>query len=404
VTDVNEDELLQSLKPALDLCNKCGFCMAGCPTYRVGGQLEWLVTRGRVSLVQDGLDGTIPLAEMAIGVDTCLLCNACLDHCPPKVPISYLMTRARAVMRKEKPLSLTARFVLRQVLPRPVLLRGIARVGGACERLGLRRVVGPLLKRWPTLDRANRTGPQLPGVTARQLLKGVDLKPSGPVKAKVAYFISCTRDVVFPRAALAAVRVLVAAGCEVVLPELPCCGLPCTSAGDLEGADQLAERHKRLLADLQVDALVVDDGSCAAHLSEFTRIAEFATFLDELGLPEPKARVDRRVTWHDPCSMKHHLKVWAAPRRLIRSIPGIDYREATDADVCCGGAGSFMVTQPDLSDKILDLKTTAFTATGADLVVTSSPSCLIQLGRTLQVITLAELLEEAYCKPLEARA
>ena len=103
------------------------------------------------------------------------------------------------------------------------------------------------------------------------------------------------------------------------------------------------------------------------------------------------------MTWHDPCSLKHTLKVWSAPRRLIRAIPGIEYVEAAHAHLCCGGAGSFMIKQPELSDKILALKSTAFQATGAELVVTSSPSCLMQIGRSLPVITLAELLEAAYC-------
>lgn len=390
--------LLEDLKPDLDRCNKCGFCMAGCPTYRVGGQMEWLVTRGRVSLVQDALAGTLPLLETAPAVDSCLLCNACLEHCPPKVPIDTLMTRTRAAMRKLKPLPPLARFLLRQVLPYPARLRLGARVAALGERLGLRRALQPLLKPWPVLDRAARVGPAMPGTSARQLLGGVALKPEGPPRAKVAYYITCTRESVYPRAALAAVRVLVAAGCEVVLPELPCCGLPCTSAGDAEGAEQLAERHQRLRAQLDVDSLVVDDGSCAAHLSGFAPVSEFSSFLDELGLPEAVRAVPRRVTWHDPCSLKHSLKIWAAPRRLIRSIPGITYVEATDADVCCGGAGSFMLTQPDLSDKILDLKHSAFAATGAEWVVTSSPSCLMQLGRALPVITLAELLEQAYCR------
>jgi len=400
VAGPHKDDVLDSLKPDLDRCNKCGFCMAGCPTYRVGGQLEWLVTRGRVSLVQDALAGNLAWSETAEAVDTCLLCDACMDHCPPQVPIGSLMSRARAVIAREKPLPLPARLVLRHLLPYPGRLRLAARIGAVGERMGLRKVGTKLLKSWPVLKRANAVGPALSPVSARHLLKNIGLKPVGVAKKRVAYYITCTRENVFPWAAVAAVRVLVAAGCEVVLPDLPCCGLPCASAGDLEGESQLAERHRLLRSQLDVDALVVDDGSCAAHLHETVPVAEFSTFLAELGLPEPLNPVNRRVTWHDPCSMRHTMKVWAAPRRLIRAIPGIEYVEATDTDVCCGGAGSFMITQPDLCDKLLDLKSTAFEATEAELVVTSSPSCLMQLGRRLPMVTLAELLEAAYCPPL----
>jgi glycolate oxidase iron-sulfur subunit len=395
------EHLLASLKPDLDRCNKCGFCMAGCPTYRVGGQLEWLVTRGRVSLVQDALAGTLPLEEIAIAVDTCLLCNACLDHCPPKVPIDHLMTSTRAAMRRQRPLPWPVRFLLRQVLPRPRLLRLLARAAGLGERLGLRRAAGPLLKRWPALDRASQAGPALPGVTARALLKGLRLRPDGAPRGRIAYFLSCTRQAVYPHAARAAIRVLVAAGYAVTVPDAPCCGLPCHSLGDPEGAARLAAAQQRLFGPLDVEAVVSDDGSCTAHLAQHLPVTDFATFLAERGLPAPLHRIERRVTWHDPCSLKHHLGIWAAPRQLIRSLPGIEYVEATDADVCCGGAGSFMITQPELSDRILDLKHAAFAATGAAQVITSSPSCLMQLGRSLPVSSLAELLEEACC-PREA--
>ena len=388
---------LKALRPDLERCNKCGFCMAGCPTYRAGGPLEWLTTRGRVSLIQDALEGTIPLSAIAPAVETCLLCSACLDHCPPKVDITALITGARAALREEQPLPAPARFLLRQVLPRPRLLRALAMTGAAGQRLGLRRRVGPLLKRWPTLHRANECGPELPGVTARRLLKDESLCPEGTAKARVAYFLSCTKEAIYPRAAVAAVRVLVAAGCEVVLPEFPCCGLPCSSAGDLEGAARLAERQREIMASLDVDALVSDDASCAAHLKEAVPVVEFASFLLEIGLPEAVHRIERKVTWHDPCSLRYALKAEEAPRRLIQAIPGIEYVEAAEADLCCGGAGSFMLTQPELADRLLQMKLEALQATGAQQVVTSSPSCLIQLGRVLPVISLAELLEEAYC-------
>lgn len=388
---------LKALRPDLERCNKCGFCMAGCPTYRAGGPLEWLTTRGRVSLLQDALEGTIPLSEVALAVETCLLCGACLEHCPPKVDITALMTGARAALREQQPLPAPARFLLRRVLPRPRLLRTLALAGAAVQRLGLRHRVNPLLKRWPILHRASECGPALPGVTARRLLKGEPLRPAGTAKARVAYFISCTKEAIYPRAAVAAVRVLVAAGCEVVLPEFPCCGLPCSSAGDLEGAALLTERQREITAGLDVDALVSDDASCAAHLKEALPVVDFANFLLEIGLPEAVNRIERRITWHDPCSLRHTLKAGEAPRRLIRAIPGVEYVEAAEADLCCGGAGSFMLTQPELSDRLLQMKLEALQATGAQQVVTSSPSCLMQLSRALPVISLAELLEEAYC-------
>ncbi len=412
--------LLAELAPDLDRCNKCGFCQAGCPTFKVTG-LEWLVTRGRVSLVQDALRGELPLADIAPAVDTCLLCRACMDHCPPKVPIDYLMTRARQALRTEKPLPVLARLVLRRLLPNPGLLRLVARVGAVGEGLGLRTLALRLglLRRWPTLQRAAQIGPRLPGVTARQLVRPVK-QPQA--RATVAYFITCTRDVVTPGAARAAVRVLAAAGCNVLLPQLPCCGLPCHSLGDIEGARALGREHLRIWRGIQAAAIVVDEGSCAAHLADLPhlfrgqpeeaearqlagRIRDLATFLVELGPPPPRRSLPQTVTWHDPCHLRNYLKVADAPRQLLRAAAGPRYVEAGGSDLCCGGAGAYMLTQPQLSDQVLDLKFQHFNATHADLLVTSSPSCFMQLERgarqhtrNMRVMSLAEFLELIYCE------
>lgn len=412
--------ILAELRADLDRCNKCGLCQAGCPTFKVSG-LEWLVTRGRVSLVQDALRGAIPLQDVAPAVDTCLLCRACMEHCPPRVPIDYLMTRTRQAMRAQKPLPGLARFILRRVLPHPGALRLAARAAAVGEKLGLRRLAlqSGVLRRWPVLERAALVGPRLPGVTARDLVQ--EVRVPNP-RATVAYFITCTRDVVTPGAARAAVRVLAAAGCSVLLPRVPCCGLPNHSLGDMEGARAAGRVHLQLWQQVQADAIVVDEGSCAGHLAELphlfhgqpeeaaaralaARVKDLATFLAELGLPAPRRRIEQTVTWHDPCHLRHFLGVTAAPRRLIQAVAGDRYVEAPGAELCCGGAGAFMLTQPDLSDKVLDLKFQHFNTTRAELLVTSSPSCLMQLERGaralapgMRVLSLAEYLEMAYCE------
>lgn len=415
----NPLDLLQELAPDLDSCNKCGFCMSVCPTYKASG-MEWLVTRGRVSLVQDVLKGDLSLQEIAPAVESCLLCRACVEVCPPKVPIDYLMTRTRAAIRAEKPWPWLARTILRQVLPYPSRVRAFAKLGGLTQKLGLRKLAAKtgMLKPWPTLERANQVGPSLSGLTAREALRGVPLKPPAgqPVRARVAYFVTCTRESVSPLAARAAVRVLVAAGCEVLIPEAPCCGLALHSAGDLDGARALGRQHLSLWSGLAVDAIIVDEGSCAGHLMDLphlfhghpeeaaatelaSRFRDLATFLVELG-PPPFRPLPARVTWHDPCHLRHYLGVMEAPRQLIRSIPGVEFVEGSAAGGCCGGAGAIMLTQPELSDAVLADRVKGYKATRASYWVTSSPSCHMQLERGaaeeqlgVKVLTLAELLE-----------
>lgn len=402
---------MDKIAAELDRCNKCGFCQSACPTFRVTG-FEWLVTRGRVSLAQDLAAGDIAPDDphLAEAMDSCLVCGACIDACPPQIQIHDIVYTVRQERRKRSGFSLLEKVLLRGLLPRPGLMRAAARAGYLAEKLGLRQLGARVLR--GTLARAAATGPSLPGTTARALIR-----PAPPVpnpRARVAYFIACTKELLYPKAARATVAVLRRNGVDVIIPPSVCCGLPCMSAGDLAGAQALAIKNIAYLKNLDVDAIICDEGSCTAHLFDYptlladtphaadaralvAKLAEFSTFLAELG-PVPMTRpIHATVTWHDPCSMRHYLKITQPPRRLIRSIPGVKYVEAKDAGMCCGGAGAVMITQPELSDDILKVKTEGILAIRANYVITSSPSCVMQLARGgSQVLYLSELLAIAY--------
>jgi len=413
---------LDPLLAELSRCNKCGFCMTACPTYKATG-LEWHVTRGRVSLIQDAQAGILPLAELGDAIDTCLLCNACVGVCPPAIDIGELVTHTRAAMLAEQGgVRGVRRFIYRTLLGRPGVLHAAARLAGAAEYLGLRDLAARsgLLRRWPLLQRAHAVGPRLSGRLARDLIDP-RLQPRGPRRARVAYFIGCSKDAVFPRAARATHQVLLMNGVEVVIPRVTCCGLPAHSGGDFAGVRLLARRNLDALERLgAVDAIVCDEGSCTAHLLDYpellketpdydrarrlaAKVQDFAAFLDALGpLPMPRA-VNARLTWHDPCSLRHGLKLHEPPRRLLRRVPGATFLEASEAEVCCGGAGAYMLTQPDLSDQVLARKMENLAATAADYYVTASPSCAMQLERGVRerglgarVLYLSEVLAEAY--------
>jgi glycolate oxidase iron-sulfur subunit len=404
---------IDRISEELDRCNKCGFCQSACPTYRVSG-FEWLVTRGRVSLAQDLRAGEIGLDDPLLNeaVDSCLVCGACMEVCPPQIQIHDVIYAVREERVKQRGLSPMQKVVLRGLLPRPRLLGLAARAGYLLETTGLRKLGTKLLRGRGALARAAATGPTLPGTTARRLIGRLEPLPSP--RARVAYFMACTKEFLFPRAAQATVAVLRANGVDVVIPQSVCCGLPCQSAGDREGAQNLAKQNIAYLQKLDVDAIICDEGSCTAHLTDYpsllagtpaegaanafaAKLMDLSVFLERLGPVPMPCRVEATVTWHDPCAMRNYLKITQEPRRLIRAVPGVTYVEAKDAGVCCGGAGAIMVTQPELSDDILKVKTEGFRATGADYVVTSSPSCVMQLQRGgSRVLYLSELLAMAY--------
>lgn len=410
-------DLLRALAPETDRCNRCGFCQAGCPTYKVTGS-EWLLMRGRVALAEAAAEGKVPLAEIAHAMDTCLLCEACVSHCPSGIDIARIVTTARAAIKAETGLAPWQRLLYRRLLPRPWLLNLGARLGYAAERVGLRRWLAARAQPG-LLKRALALGPAAPPMRARKLIArtagaGTAAGKHSARPARVAYFVTCSKEYLYPDSAAAAVRVLRRCGAEVVVPDTFCCGLLCQNGGDPAAAQALARANVERLQAFDVDFICGDDASCVAHMTDWVqvlagtpdeaaaravaaRLREFAALVDELGLPAG-ARLEATVTWHDPCSLRHGLKQVAPPRRLLQGIPGVTFVEAEQLDMCCGGAGTFAVTQAELSDQLLDVKVQAYGATGAEYVITSSASCIMQLRRGMadrRVLYLSEFLDLA---------
>lgn len=414
---------LESLAPELDRCNKCGFCLGACPTYQVS-LAEWNVARGRVSLVQDVLAGRLDLLDPGFqeAVNTCLICRSCVSACPPQIDIGRVVTRVRAATHEVKPPSPAVRVLYRHLLPRPGLLRALVRLAHVADRLGLRRLALRLglFRAWPDLERAAAIGPKLPWTTGRDLIEAGARRaqamesPDDAPRARVAYFLGCTGDLLYPQAARATVRVLRENGVRVVIPRVNCCGLPAYTSGDLEAARRLARSNLAVLGNLDVDAIIADESSCAAHLAHWpalfagepeekvagevaAKVQDLTVFLDRLGVRPPGA-LPMKVAWHDPCHLRHHLGVSAEPRRILKQIPGLDVVPVPEAG-CCGGAGSYMIAQPVFSDALRNRRLAAFAEAGVQAVVTGGASCVTQFRRgdsPVKVMYLSELLELAY--------
>lgn len=411
-------ELRQEALAELAKCNKCGFCLANCPTYLATG-LEWEVARGRLDLIRAALAGELDPRELPASAWSCILCRNCLPHCPPGVRMDKVVIGVRAGLSSRLGSSPLRRLVMRRLLPSRSRLRILATVGGWGQSLGLDR----LAALWP--DRRLRTArayaPRLgPPGRLKHRLAQEGLLHDGP-DAPVAVFPGCATELGLPEVVLALGRVLRRMGIRARLVEAGCCGLPAYAWGDLDGSRMAA--RELLSASGRAQTVITPCASCASFVRELPglfaghpeeaparaladRTAPAGVYLAQSGLPallsEAGGRSAGSHTFHDPCHLAHYLGASAGMRGLLRALPGGDYREMAGADSCCGAGGSYVLTHPGHSDAILDRKLDAVEATGAATVSTACPGCLLQLRRGLagrrsrvRAVHLLELVSQA---------
>ena len=244
-----------------------------------------------------------------------------------------------------------------------------------------------------------------------------DQAPTSHDRPRVALFVTCLVDLMRPSVGVAAVRLLRAAGCEVVVPEgQTCCGQPNYNAGDRQNAIRTAERTIHLLA--PYEQVVVPSGSCGGMIKKHyprlfdegtemhsqaealaAKTDELTVFLHRVGAVPPVDRLERQLTYHDSCSGLRELGVHDQPRRLLGQIPGLDVVEMAEPDVCCGFGGLFCVKYPDVSGRMVENKVADIATTGADMVAMGDVGCLMNVegrlsreGRPIRACHVAEVL------------
>jgi glycolate oxidase iron-sulfur subunit len=412
--------------PSEDLiaaCVHCGFCLPTCPTFAVLG-VEMDSPRGRIRLMktvwEHRLGADAPGLEDHIS--KCLDCRACETACPSGVEYGKLVEGARSQIIVARPRSPVERLIrtaaFEWLLPHRRALAGFATLSIAAKRIGL----GWLL-------RATRLG------VARRMADLLDLLPDrvtatklaptaarGASRARVAMLEGCVMGSVFGATNAATARVLARNGVEVVATVgQTCCGALHAHAGERDLARELARRNIAAFGRDDVDAVIVNAAGCGAAMKEYgwllkddrqwsARASAFAAkvkdateFLGDLGMSERPGAIQARVTWDDPCHLLHGQKIREQPRALLAAIPGLEVVPLEEADWCCGSAGTYNVTQPDLARSILERKVANIVRTGADTVVTANPGCLMQIqsglrhaGSNVRVVHLLDLLDEAY--------
>ena len=409
-------------------CVHCGLCLAYCPTFSLLGT-EMDSPRGRIFLIKSLAEGRIALTgSTATHLDLCLGCRACETVCPAGVPYGQLIETARAEIERQRP-GPPSRRLFRWVnfsllLTHPRLLALAAALLRFYQQSGLRRLArasgllrllpGPLAAWEPLL-------PDLPSAADRAPLP--ELMPAHGVKrARVGLLTGCIQQVAFGPQNRATARVLARNGAEVVAPRgQACCGALHAHSGEHETALSLARRTIEVFEAAETEHVIVNTSGCGAHMKAYgtlleadpawrdraqrfaARVRDVSEFLAMEPLRGPLRPVPRTATYHDPCHVVHGQKIVKQPRALLAQIPGLVLVDLTEADWCCGSAGTYNLTQPEMARRLQERKIAHIQATGADAVITSNPGCIIQIaqglraaGTPIEVLHLVEVLDQSY--------
>ena len=380
-------------------CVHCGICLPACPTYRVLQQ-EMDSPRGRLYLIRAAGEGRIALSDRFVThMDRCLGCRACETACPAGVPFGRLIEETRGQIERKVPRPLGRRVLGRLLLgvfPERQRLERVLFLTGLYQRSGLQRLVreSGLLRSFPRLSAMERLLPTLP-VRPAERLPAETLPAGGSHRGTVALLEGCVQALLFPEVNRATVTLLARAGYRVVVPEgQGCCGALHLHWGDRSSGRALARRNLGAFAD--ADWIATNAAGCGAALRDYghllgedpqalalsERVRDVTELLAE-HLPGPRGPLDLTVTYHEPCHLAHGQRVREAPRILLRAIPGLRLVELSESDLCCGSAGMYNLMEPEIAGQLLVRKLDRVAATGAEVVATGNPGCLLQLRRGL---------------------
>lgn len=417
----------------ISTCVHCGLCLEACPTYREL-RVEMDSPRGRIYLMKGILQQKIaPTPTVLKHLDQCLDCRACETACPSGVEYGLILEKTRTVLQPGRPMSPLGRLVRWFVFS--VLLPSRAAQWVVFKLLWLQQVLGlTALGAWlgrrkllpGRLAAAAAQAPHVPLRSFRERHKGprnernaVVFPARGERKKRVALFTGCLADQLFAEVNEATVRVLTENGCEVELVgDETCCGALHIHNGALDQARALAAANVKAFAAGDYDAIVSNAAGCSAELRHYGallgddaarafggKLRDISELLHELGWKRPTkpGALQGKLAYDEPCHLLHAQKISAAPKAILAEIPGLTVVPLEEADACCGSAGVYSVVQPELSGKVASRKIDAIRKSGADIVATGNPGCLMQIkngvqaaGLSVRVVHPVELLADAY--------
>jgi iron-sulfur cluster protein len=403
-------------------CIRCGACANVCPIYSlVGGHNYGHVYIGAIGLILTYFyhgrqnDRTI--------VQNCLNCLACKAVCPVGINLPLIIKEVHGEILAEEGERPLKNRLLRRVLKNRRLFHFLLRRASLAQRPFARK---GFIRHLPFFFGKEHDFRSLPTVVATPLrdrwprLAG---KEAAQPRTRVALFGGCLVDFVYPEQGEALVKLLRDRQVRVDYPlEQTCCGLPAKCMGELDLAREVAIQNLRALDPADYDQILTLCASCGSHIKGSyplllarepgvgvkarqlaAKLMDFSSFLTEVlkVSPEEFLARNRKVAYHAPCHLCRGLKVTRPPRELLK-IAGYQYLPAKNEEVCCGMGGTFSVDFPELSAELLKNKLDAVAATGADLLVSDCPGCVLQLrgglekrGRKIKVQHIAEAVAEA---------
>lgn len=401
-------------------CVHCGFCLSSCPTYLLWGE-EMDSPRGRIHLIGQLADGAALTPSMALHFDRCLSCMACVSACPSGVRYDLLIEQTRAEVEQSGPRRLSERLLRAAVFalfPYPRRLGWARNVLAAAERLGIRSFIESRAARWFVPDVLRTMTALAPPAAPRAPLRG-HLPAAGSPRGRIGLLSGCVQQVFFSELNAATARVLAAEGFEVVVPQAQgCCGALSWHAGRTEEAERFAratidgfERHR-------IDTVVVSAAGCGSAVKDYgqlllgdpayaerarafsTRSRDVAELLAEVGQTATYQPLHEVVAYQDACHLAHAQRLRAEPRAVLGAIPELEVREIDEPELCCGSAGVYNLLQPEAGRSLGDRKAANVLATGAEVLVSANPGCLMQLraalaraSRPMPVLHLVQVLD-----------
>jgi len=385
-------------------CIHCGLCLSSCPTYLETGN-ENDSPRGRIYLMRAMQAGRLPLDDVAVRhIDLCLGCRACEATCPSGVQYGELLEETRAHVESGYKRSAFQTF-LRRV--------AIERIFPFPRRMGLALAPARVLKamggeKW--LPKFLREALSL----VPDDLKGTALPEFSPAQApekkgRVGFISGCVMSVMFRETNTNSVKLLNEAGFDVVTPnEQICCGALYAHSGQLEQARECARRNIAVFEKLGLDAVIINAAGCGSTLKEYhlllekdvawkeraravsSKVKDLTEWItgDQFRVSRSEFRVEKGetgpVTYHDACHLAHAQRITKPPRELVRALASKNFVDLPESDVCCGSAGSYNLTEPEMAERLQRRKIENILKTGAKVVVTTNPGCILQIRAGLK--------------------
>jgi glycolate oxidase iron-sulfur subunit len=412
-------------------CMHCGLCLPTCPTYDAT-KLERNSPRGRIALMRAVADGRLePTKTFAEEMYFCLGCLACMTACPAGVNYAELFEQARAEAEDHRLLESPKRnfirnFTLRWLFMDHARLQLAGKILRLYQKLGLQTLVrgSGILNLLPRrLRELEAMTPTVQAQFSDELISPIT-PAIGARRYRVAVLTGCAQDLIFSDVNRDTVEVLARNGCEVVTPPNQlCCGSLHAHNGEWELAQQLARKQIDQFPPEQFDAIITNAAGCGSHLKHYatllkddpryahraelwdSRVKDIHEWLAQIGILTPPASDGKpvTVTYHEACHLCHGQKITTQPRQILKSIPNLKLIELPESTWCCGSAGIYNLIQPEMANDLLARKLKHIESTGAEIVATGNPGCLLQILNgarkrrlSIRVVHPITLLAERY--------